>query len=191
MYCRDMARMMGMSEDEQRTAHMAGLLHDLGKVGTPDAVLKKEGKLTAREWEQIKEHPTTAAEVLSQFDAHKDIADIIRHHQEHYDGTGYPYGISGEDIPELSRMLAVADTYHALTSDRPYREAKSPFETLITLRKVAGTQLDPKYVEVMAQVLKNEDLGYREGSKADFLNEFRKSRPALKLDDFRASAKEI
>ncbi|MHB8160142.1 MAG: HD-GYP domain-containing protein [Thermoleophilia bacterium] len=191
MYCRDMARMMGMSEDEQRTAHMAGLLHDLGKVGTPDAVLKKEGELTAREWEQIKEHPTTAAEVLSQFDAHKDIAHIIRHHQEQYDGTGYPYGISGEDIPELSRMLAVADTYHALTSDRPYREAKSPFEALIILRKVAGTQLDPKYVEVMAQVLKNEDLSYREGSKADFLNEFRKSRPALKLDDFHANAKEI
>lgn len=191
MYCRDMARMMGMSEDEQRTAHMAGLLHDLGKVGTPDAVLKKEGELTAREWEHIKEHPTTAAEVLSQFDAHKDIAHIIRHHQEQYDGKGYPYGISGEDIPELSRMLAVADTYHALTSDRPYREAKSPFEALIILRKVAGTQLDPKYVEVMAQVLKNEDLSYREGSKADFLNEFRKSRPALKLDDFHANAKEI
>lgn len=191
MYCRDMARMMGMSEDEQRIAHMAGLLHDLGKVGTPDAVLKKEGELTPREWEQIKEHPTTAAEVLSQLATHKEIADIIRHHQEHYDGTGYPYGISGDSIPELSRMLAVADTYHALTSDRPYRAAKSPFEALIILRKVAGTQLDPKYVEVMAQVLKNEDLSYREGSKADFLSEFRKGRPALKLDNFRVSAEEV
>ncbi len=191
MYCRDMARMMGMSEDEQRIAHMAGLLHDLGKVGTPDAVLKKEGELTPREWEQIKEHPTTAAEVLSQLATHKEIADIIRHHQEHFDGSGYPYGISGNDIPELSRMLAVADTYHALTSDRPYRAAKSPFEALIILRKVAGTQLDPKYVEVMAQVLKNEDLSYREGSKADFLSEFRKGRPALKLDNFRARAEEF
>lgn len=190
MYCRDMARMMGMSDDEQRIAHMAGLLHDLGKVGTPDAVLKKDGELTAREWEQIKEHPTTAAEVLSQLATHTEIADIIRHHQEHFDGSGYPYGISGEEIPELSRMLSVADTYHALTSDRPYRAAKSPFEALIILRKVAGTQLDPKYVEVMAQVLKNEDLSYREGSKADFLSEFRKGRPALKLDDLRASADE-
>lgn len=190
MYCRDMARMMGMSEDEQRIAHMAGLLHDLGKVGTPDSVLKKEGELTAREWEQIKEHPTTAAEVLSQLATHQEIADIIRHHQEHFDGTGYPYGISGNDIPELSRMLAVADTYHALTSDRPYRAAKSPFEALIILRRVAGTQLDPKYVEVMAQVLKNEDLSYREGSKADFLSEFRKGRPALRLDALRARAKE-
>jgi len=190
MYCRDMARMMGMSEDEQRIAHMAGLLHDLGKVGTPDSVLKKEGELTAREWEQIKEHPTTAADVLSQLATHQEIADIIRHHQEHFDGTGYPYGISGNDIPELSRMLAVADTYQALTSDRPYRAAKSPFEALIILRRVAGTQLDPKYVEVMAQVLKNEDLSYREGSKADFLSEFRKSRPALRLDALRARAKE-
>ena len=190
MYCRDMARIMGMSEDEQRIAHMAGLLHDLGKVGTPDSVLRKEGELTPREWEQIKEHPTTAAEVLSQLATHKEIADIIRHHQEHFDGTGYPYGISGADIPELSRMLAVADTYQALTSDRPYRAAKSPFEALIILRKVAGTQLDPKYVEVMAQVLKNEDLSYREGSRADFLSEFRKGRPALKLDDLRAKAEE-
>ncbi|MDO8735637.1 MAG: HD-GYP domain-containing protein [Thermoleophilia bacterium] len=190
MYCRDMARMMGMSEDEQRIAHMAGLLHDLGKVGTPDAILKKDGELTAREWEQIKEHPTTAAEVLSQLATHTEIADIIRHHQEHFDGSGYPYGISGEEIPEMSRMLSVADTYHALTSDRPYRAAKSPFEALIILRKVAGTQLDPKYVEVMAQVLKNEDLSYREGSKADFLSEFRKGRPGLKLDDLRTTADE-
>ncbi|MHB9053389.1 MAG: HD-GYP domain-containing protein [Thermoleophilia bacterium] len=191
MYCRDMARMMGMSEEEQRSAHMAGLLHDLGKVGTPDSVLRKEGELTAKEWEQIKEHPTTAADVLSQLATHKEIADIIRHHQEHFDGSGYPAGISGEEIPELSRMLAVADTYHALTSDRPYRPAKGPFEALIILRKVAGTQLDPKYVEVMAQLLKNEDLSYREGSKADFLSEFRKGRPALKLDDLHAHAEEI
>ena len=191
MYCRDMARIMGMSEDDQRSAHMAGLLHDLGKVGTPDSVLRKEGELTAKEWEQIKEHPTTAADVLSQLATHKEIADIIRHHQEHFDGSGYPAGLTGEDIPELSRMLAVADTYHALTSDRPYRAAKSPFEALIILRKVAGTQLDPKYVEVMAQVLKNEDLSYREGSKTDFLSEFRKGRPALKLDDLRARAEEV
>src|SRR5665811_127779 len=138
MYCRDMARMMGMSEDKQRVAHMAGLLHDLGKVGTPDAVLRKEGELTAKEWEQIKEHPTTAADVLSQMATHAEIADIIRHHQEHFDGSGYPDGISGEAIPELSRMLSVADTYHALTSDRPYRTAKSPFEALIILRKAVS-----------------------------------------------------
>lgn len=186
MYCRDMAKMMGLSEDEQQIAHMAGLLHDLGKVGTPDSVLKKEGELTALEWEQIKQHPTTAAEVLSQLTTHKEIADIIRHHQEHFDGSGYPYGKSGNEIPELSRMLSVADTYHALTSDRPYRKAKSPFEALIILRQVAGTQLDPKYVEIMAQVLKNEDLSYREGSKTDFLSEFRRGRPALKLEALRS-----
>ncbi|MHB0866717.1 MAG: HD-GYP domain-containing protein [Thermoleophilia bacterium] len=190
MYCRDMGRMMGMTEDEQRIAHMAGLLHDLGKVGTPDSVLKKQGDLTPKEWEQIKEHPTTAADVLSQLATHKEIAIIIRHHQEKFDGSGYPDGLVGEDIPELSRMLSVADTYHALTSTRPYREAKSPFEALIILRRVAGTQLDPKYVEVMAQVLKNEDLSYREGSKADFLTEFRKGRPALQLDNFRVHAEE-
>lgn len=186
MYCRDMAVMMGMSEDKQHSAHMAGLLHDLGKVGTPDSVLKKEGELTNKEWEQVKQHPTTAAEALSQLTTHKEVANIIRHHQEHFDGSGYPHGLAGEDIPEISRMLAVADTYHALTSDRPYREAMSPFEALITLRRVAGTQLDPKYVEVLAQVLKNEDLSYREGSKTDFLSEFRKGRPAFESDALRA-----
>lgn len=190
MYCRDMARMMGMPEDEQRIAHMAGLLHDLGKVGTPDAVLKKKGELTPSEWEQIKEHPTTAADVLSQLASHKEIANIIRHHQEHFDGSGYPAGLAGDDIPDLSRMLAVADTYHALTSTRPYRAAKSPFEALVILRRVAGTQLDSKYVEIMAQVLKNEDLSYREGSKADFLTEFRKGRPALNLDNLSLRAEE-
>ena len=86
--------------------------------------LRKRANLTAREWEQIKEHPTTAAEVLSQLATHKEIADIIRHHQEHYDGTGYPYGISGDEIPELSRMLSVADTYHALTSDQTLQGSK-------------------------------------------------------------------
>lgn len=183
IYCRDMGQLMGMSEDQQRMAHMAGLLHDLGKVGTPDAILKKEGKLTPQEWDQIKLHPETGADALSQLATHKDIADIIRHHQEHFDGSGYPDGLTGDDIPELSRMLAVADTYHALTSDRPYRKAQSPFEALVSLRRVAGTQLDPKYVEVLALVLKNEDLGYREGSKADFLSEFRKDRPAFEMDD--------
>lgn len=183
IYCRDMGQLMGMSEDQQRMAHMAGLLHDLGKVGTPDAILKKEGKLTPQEWDQIKLHPETGADALSQLATHKDIADIIRHHQEHFDGSGYPDGLAGDDIPELSRMLAVADTYHALTSDRPYRKAQSPFEALVSLRRVAGTQLDPKYVEVLALVLKNEDLSYREGSKADFLSEFRKDRPAFEMDD--------
>lgn len=190
LYCRDMATMMGMSEEKQHAAHMAGLLHDLGKVGTPDSVLRKEGELTDQEWEQIKQHPTTAAEALSQLTTHKDIANIIRHHQEHFDGSGYPYNLAGDEIPELSRMLAVADTYHALTSDRPYRAAMSPFEALITLRRVAGSQLDPKYVEVMAQVLKNEDLSYREGSKTDFLSEFRKGRPAFEADALRPRAEE-
>jgi putative nucleotidyltransferase with HDIG domain len=183
MYCRDMARAMGLSEDQQRIAHMAGLLHDLGKVGTPDSVLKKRGELTAAEWEQIKEHPTTAADVLSQLASHKEIALIVRHHQEHFDGSGYPAGLAGEQIPELSRMLAVADTYHALTSTRPYRAAKSTFEALLILRKVTGKQLDPKYVEVLAEILKDEDLSYREGSKADFLTEFKKGRPAYVEND--------
>ena len=190
MYCRDMARTIGLAEDQQRIAHMAGLLHDLGKVGTPDSVLKKKGELTASEWEQIKEHPTTAADVLSQLATHKEIAVIVRHHQEHFDGSGYPDGLVGEAIPELSRMLAVADTYHALTSTRPYREAKSTFEALIILRRVSGKQLDPKYVEVLAEILKNEDLSYREGSKADFLTEFKKGRPALNSENITRSAEE-
>jgi HD-GYP domain-containing protein (c-di-GMP phosphodiesterase class II) len=92
------------------------------------------------------------------------VADIVRYHHERLDGTGYPLGLKSESIPEASKMLAVADTYHAMTSDRPYRRALSSFEALKELRSMAGVALDARYVEVLAGILRDKDLAYRDGS---------------------------
>ena len=181
MYCRDMALAMGMSEDEAEALHLAGLLHDLGKVGTPDAILRKDGKLDADEWAFIHEHPAKGAEVLSHLAAYKDVADIVRYHHERLDGSGYPYGIRDGQIPELSKMLAVADAYHAMTSDRPYRPARSSFDALKELRRMSGVSLDGKYVELLASILRDKDLAYREGTSTDFMGEYERGRINLRL----------
>ena len=108
MYCRDMAQVLGLPESDAEALHLAGLLHDLGKVGTPDAILRKEGSLTEPEWEYIRQHPGKGAEVLSHFVAYKDVAEIVRYHHERLDGSGYPDGVEGDRIPEMSKF-AVAD----------------------------------------------------------------------------------
>ena len=170
-----------MSEDEAEALHLAGLLHDLGKVGTPDAILRKDGKLDPDEWAFIHEHPAKGAEVLSHLAAYKDVADIVRYHHERLDGSGYPYGIRDGQIPELSKMLAVADAYHAMTSDRPYRPARSSFDALKELRRMSGVSLDGKYVELLASILRDKDLAYREGTSTDFMGEYERGRINLRL----------
>jgi len=181
MYCRDMAQAVGMSEQEVEEIHVAGLLHDLGKVGTPDAILGKIETLSADEWQHIHRHPETGAEVLSNLATYKNVADIVRYHHERLDGSGYPEGLRGEGIPEASKILAVADSYHAMTSDRPYRPARSSFEALKELRLAAGVSLDSRYVEALAQVLRDKTLAYRDGSSTDFMDEFRRGRSNLRL----------
>jgi putative nucleotidyltransferase with HDIG domain len=181
MYCRDMAQTVGMSEQEVEEIHVAGLLHDLGKVGTPDAILGKTEALSSDEWQHIRRHPETGAEVLSNLATYKNVADIVRYHHERLDGSGYPEGLRGGGIPEASKILAVADSYHAMTSDRPYRPARSSFEALKELRLAAGVSLDSRYVEALAQVLRDKTLAYRDGSSTDFMDEFRRGRSNLRL----------
>lgn len=181
MYCRDMAQAVGMSEQEVEEIHVAGLLHDLGKVGTPDAILGKTEALSPEEWRHIRRHPETGAEVLSNLATYKNVASIVRYHHERLDGSGYPDGLRAEGIPEASKILAVADSYHAITSDRPYRPARSSFEALKELRRAAGVSLDPRYVEALAQVLRDKTLAYRDGSSTDFMDEFRRGRSNLRL----------
>ena len=142
MFCRDMATALDLPEEEAEALHFAGLLHDLGKVGVPDAVLRKASSLDEGEWEFIRQHPEKGAEVLSHLAAYQEVADIVRFHHERLDGSGYPNGILSDAIPELSKVLAVADSYHAMTSDRPYRGARSSFEALKELRMMSGTTLD-------------------------------------------------
>ena len=181
MYCRDMAFALDLPEEESEALHFAGLLHDLGKVGVPDAVLRKASTLDEGEWEFIRQHPEKGAEVLSHLAAYQEVADIVRFHHERLDGSGYPNGIHGDAIPELSKVLAVADSYHAMTSDRPYRGARSSFEALKELRLMSGTTLDATYVEVLAKVLRDKDLAYRDGSSTDFMGEYERGRINLRL----------
>jgi putative nucleotidyltransferase with HDIG domain len=181
MYCRDMALAAGMDESEAEEIHLAGLLHDLGKVGTPDAILRKDSTLDDDEWAYIRQHPEKGAEVLSHMATYKNVADIVRYHHERLDGTGYPLGLKSEAIPEASKMLAVADTYHAMTSDRPYRRALSSFEALKELRAMAGVGLDARWVEVLAGILRDKDLAYRDGSATDFMDEYERGRLNLRL----------
>ena len=181
MYCRDMATAIELPEEEAEAIHFAGLLHDLGKVGVPDAVLRKASALDDGEWEFVRQHPEKGAEVLSHLAAYQEVADIVRYHHERLDGSGYPNGIHSEAIPEMSKVLAVADSYHAMTSDRPYRGARSSFEALKELRMMAGTTLDARYVEILAKVLRDKDLAYRDGSSTDFMGEYERGRINLRL----------
>ncbi|MFA4964292.1 MAG: HD-GYP domain-containing protein [Thermoleophilia bacterium] len=181
MYCRDIATALRLPEEEAEALHLAGLLHDLGKVGVPDAVLRKTTDLDEEEWAFIRQHPEKGAEVLSHLAAYQAVADIVRYHHERLDGSGYPSGVGPEGIPELSKILAVADSYHAMTSDRPYRAARSSFEALKELRAMAGGSLDAGYVEALARVLRDKDLAYRDGSSTDFMGEYERGRINLRL----------
>jgi putative nucleotidyltransferase with HDIG domain len=167
-YSRELAARAGLSEEDQELAHTAGLLHDIGKFVLPDEVLKRRGNLTEDDWEQIKRHPYEGARIVSQIDGYTPVGDIILSHHERPDGLGYPQGLSGDDIPELARILAVADTYDAMTARDSYREARSSFEAITEMRRVAGTQLDPKYVELFIEMLGDKTLAYRHGEDADF-----------------------
>jgi polar amino acid transport system substrate-binding protein len=125
---------------------LAGLLHDIGKIIVPRAVLLKPGRLDASEYDTIKRHPNASAQ-LAERAALPGIAKILRHHHERWDGEGYPYGLSGEGIPLVSRVLAIADAYDAMLADRPYRNSMSVQEASRELERGAGTQFDPVLVE--------------------------------------------
>jgi HD-GYP domain-containing protein (c-di-GMP phosphodiesterase class II) len=143
-----MAQWMGLSSDDRKYLSYAAVLHDIGILGISDEILKKEGKLTAEEYRQVKTHPSVGAEVIRDLEFLQPVIPLIYHHQERYDGSGYPEGLRGEAIPVGARILAVADTFDALTSARPYRPAFSRQAALDELRRCSGTQLDPQVVDV-------------------------------------------
>ncbi|HIJ79878.1 MAG: response regulator [Desulfobulbaceae bacterium] len=137
---------------------LCGMLHDIGKIGVPDKVLSKPGPLSASEYNIIKKHPERGAHILRPIESDARgslIARIIKHHHEHFDGNGYPGGLVGEKIPLMSRIIAIADTFDAMTSDRPYRKGLSRHNALLEIRKNAGSQFDPALVEKFI-VLMNE-----------------------------------
>lgn len=131
-------------------------LHDLGKIGVPDSILSKPGPLTPEEWKKVKDHTILGARILAPLKRFEYVAKIILHHQEKFDGTGYPAGLKGEDIPLESRIISVVDAYHAMISDRPYRKALSKETAVAELKKFAGTQFDPAVVEAFLRLLKEK-----------------------------------
>ena len=167
-YAREVAAHAGLSATEQELAHTAGLLHDIGKFTFSDRILKGDVELTSADWEEIKKHPYEGARIVSQIDGYQPVGEIILAHHERLDGLGYPRALSGDEIPLISRILSVADTYDVLTARDSYREPISSFEAIGELRAVAGTQLDPEFVEIFVELLADKDFTYRHGADADF-----------------------
>ncbi len=153
-YSRTVANRLGLVEEEADIIEQAGRVHDIGKAGIDSAVLSKDDRLTTGEWEQIRQHPNLGANVVSRFAAYRHGAEIVRYHHEAWDGSGYPDGLAGEQIPLGSRIVAVADTFDALTTSRPYREAMSVEAAIDVLERGAGEQWDPRVVAAMTGYLR-------------------------------------
>ena len=146
---------LGLSNEDIRRLEIGGLFHDIGKIGVPDSILQKEGKLSENEYSEIKNHPTIGAHILSTASIFQDILPIVKYHHERYDGKGYPEQLSGEKIPFLARITAIADTFDAMTSRRSYRDSL-PIETVISeIEGCKGTQFDPEIATVFINILKN------------------------------------
>jgi len=145
------AKALGLEEDTQQTVLLAGLLHDVGKVGVPDAVLRKPGILTDEEYEAVKQHPAMGAMIVGAVAGFEATLPAIRHHHERWDGGGYPEGLAGEAIPLLARLMAVADAFSAMTTDRPYRKGMAEAKALAILEDGAGIQWDPACVRAFHQ----------------------------------------
>ena len=144
---------LGLSQDKMDVIRAAGLLHDIGKVGVPDSTLNKRGTLSEEEWQLIKAHPKLGVEILRHVIDLVNCLPVILHHHERYDGSGYPSGLKGTNIPLEARILAVADAFDAITSPRPYREQLSSQEALDEIRRCAGTQFDPKVVDIFRKIM--------------------------------------
>ena len=140
------AREIGLGEHEQHTLAMAALLHDVGKIGVPDAILRKPGTLTDMEFTAIKQHPQLGAIMVSSVAGLEETLDAVRHHHERWDGAGYPFGLREKEIPLMARLLAVADAFSAMTTDRPYRRGMSRDKALLILEAGSGVQWDPEFV---------------------------------------------
>ncbi len=157
MYSVQIAERMGLSHEQRIALEMAAYLHDIGKIGVREDILLKPGQLDDAEMIQMRHHPLIGANILKPVAFPWAITPVVRHHHEHFDGTGYPAGLRGDEIPLLARILTVADSYEAMTADRPYRRGRSSAEAVSELKSCSGTQFDPRIVEYMIEVLTVED----------------------------------
>ena len=159
-YAEMIAKRCGYTEEQLNNLYMMSLVHDVGKIGIPDAVIRKTGRLTSEEYETIKTHPELGAKILGTIQGMPSLATGARWHHERYDGTGYPDGLAGDQIPEEARIIAVADAYDAMTSRRSYREALSQDAVREQIEQGRGSQFDPRFADVMLKLME-EDPEYR------------------------------
>lgn len=161
IYARDIAARLGLADSEQELVHLCGLVHDVGKIGLPAGLLEKPGALSLDERRQMERHSVIGEQILRNVDDYGEIAAIVRHHHERVDGQGYPDGLSGDAIPLLSRVIAVADAYNAMTSDRPYRDAMPSRVARLRLAQAVETQFDTTVVAAFEAVLAGASEDYR------------------------------
>jgi putative nucleotidyltransferase with HDIG domain len=168
VYARDIAARLGLSDEQQQMAHLAGLVHDIGKIGLPDGLLEKPGPLGIEERIEMEQHVVIGERILANVEDYAEIASIVRHHHERVDGTGYPDGLVKDEIPLLSRIIAVADAYNAMTSQRSYRDAMPSSIARIRLGRGVESQFDTTAVAAFEAVLANATEEYRSGQGPDF-----------------------
>jgi putative nucleotidyltransferase with HDIG domain len=173
IYARDIATRLGLDQVQQELAHLCGLVHDIGKIGLPAGLLEKPGALTLEERREMQRHSEIGERILANVDTYAEIASIVRHHHERVDGQGYPDGLAGDDIPLLSRIIAVADAYNAMTSDRPYRDAMPSRVARLRLAQAVETQFDTSIVAAFEAVLAGADEAYRTANGSSFALETR------------------
>lgn len=154
-YCRLFAKFLELDDISTDNLLKAASFHDVGKIGIPDSVLLKEGKLTAEEYDTIKLHPVIAANIFSVSDIFKDIVPIIKHHHERYDGNGYPDKLKGENIEYLARVLSLCDSFDAIVSRRPYKDERSIQSALEEIKRCSGTQFDPNLADKFIVLVNN------------------------------------
>jgi putative nucleotidyltransferase with HDIG domain len=152
------ARQLGWSEERLESLRLGGPLHDIGKLAVSDEVLRKEGRLDHHELAQIREHPKIGAKLLLKVSALREAIPYVLYHHERWDGAGYPSGKAGEEIPVEARVLALADAFDAMTSDRPYRRALTREQALAEVERCAGTQFDPRIAQVFLELFAEAEL---------------------------------
>jgi HD-GYP domain-containing protein (c-di-GMP phosphodiesterase class II) len=156
-YSVHIGRKLGLSDDDLVTLEVAGLLHDFGKIGIDEGLLLKTGKLTSEERAEIQQHVIKGYYILSGFEEFGEILTGIRHHHEYWDGSGYPGGLASESISLIGRIIAIADSFDAMTSERPYRKAKTKECAVNELKSNIGKQFDPKLVEIFIEILSTNE----------------------------------
>jgi len=167
-YASDIAARMGLDEQQQELAHLCGLVHDIGKIGLPAGLLEKPGALTLDERREMQRHSEIGERILANVDTYAEIAAVVRHHHERVDGQGYPDGLPEEEIPLLSRIIAVADAYNAMTSDRPYRDAMPSRVARLRLAQAVETQFDTSVVAAFEAILAGATEDYRSARGSKF-----------------------